>query len=381
MRAFLAVAVLAVSCSSWEESWEPPDSWEEDLNARMEAGEDPTFEDVKHFIGKLKTDVGLQHASAVVMKSITKQHVWSRLKAVVWPEVDEAGAAALVWWSRLKDEDVDNIFWLLNHCPEGRGHVAAAMSRYLRGLQQYDPHNPNYKAGLLADPLVSRVMQPETMDWLLDLIVSEHKHCSRKGLQRTLRCRAFTEGMTVVYLAIINIDNPALKARSQDEKFAGWAKKIAESPLHRLLHDRNFDYYPLLDVKRVGPALESRKRDWDTDKLIIRDRTDFSGGILKKDDLELRLKGEESPDFRPMLTPPLPPALEKKIDEKTGDWGIQLDEKGPKYDLMPIIVTAVVVAAVVLASRYIRKRHASATGQKPRGRVPADAEAAASLRG
>ena len=55
--------------------------------------------------------------------------------------------------------------------------------------------------------------------------------------------------------------------------------------------------------------------------------------------------------------------------------------KGPKYDLMQAIVMNATAAAVVLASRYIRKRHASATGQKPRGRVPADAEAAASLRG
>ena len=50
----------------------------------------------------------------------------------------------------------------------------------LRGLQQFGLYN----AELRADPLVSRVMQPETMDWLLDLImVSEHKHCLQKGLK------------------------------------------------------------------------------------------------------------------------------------------------------------------------------------------------------
>ena len=34
--------------------------------------------------------------------------------------------------------------------------------------------------------------------------------------------------------------------------------------------------------------------------------------------------------------------------------------KGPQYDLMPMIVTAVVAAAVVLASLYVWKRRASA---------------------
>ena len=387
MRAFFVLAVLAVSCSAfqiedliedlWDEdeefytTFEPPDSWEEDLNARIEAGEDPTFEDVKHFVEKLKTDVGLQHASAVAMKGITKQRIWSRLKAVVWREVDDAAVASVVW-SGLKDEDVDNIFWLLDNCPEGRGHVAAAMSRYMRGLQRFAPI---YNAELLADPLVSRLMQPETMDWLLDLIVSEHKHCLRKGLKEPLRCLAFKEGMTIVYLAIQGIDSPFYEngvelARSYDEKFALTAKQILDSPLQRLLHERHNEFHHLLEVERVGPALESRKKDWETDKLVLRDRTDFSGGILSDADLE----GEDHPDFKPKLNPPLPPALRKKIDEKTdADAGVS---KGPKYDPLPMIVTAVVVAAVVLASRYIRKCRASATGRRPRGRVPADAEAA-----
>ena len=128
MRAFFVLAVLAVSCSavqiedSWEEdvdSWEPPDSWEEELHTRLAAGEVPTYDDVKHFMGKLKYDVGLQHASAVVMKGLTKQRVWTRLKAVVWPEVDERMRRMRI----LNEKDVDNIFWLLNHCPEGRGHA------------------------------------------------------------------------------------------------------------------------------------------------------------------------------------------------------------------------------------------------------------------
>ena len=237
MRAFLAVALLAASCHAGKKPKKPP------------SPESDTFK-------------------------LAKQRAWIHLMDRVW---HKKGATDAFGTYDMTEDDVDILLWLLENCPEGRGHFAAAMSKYMRSLQRYAPmHNDR----LLADPLVSRLMQLDVMNWLLDLTVTEHEGCSEPNLKETFRCAAFGEGMTVVYLAIMGITSPLLengieKTRDYDEKILLTATQMVVSPIHRLLHDRHDDFYHLLDVEQVGEALQSRKKNWETDRNGQLDATRF----------------------------------------------------------------------------------------------------------
>ena len=115
-------------------------------------------------------------------------------------------------WSRLASKthlaqlspaDVELIFETLGGYPSVTGQVASIMNTHAEDAMSQDPSGLE----LYLSPLFTRLREPETFKWLLDLHASEHKKCVLANALQEENCALFRKEIGDVFLKLVQLLN------------------------------------------------------------------------------------------------------------------------------------------------------------------------------
>ena len=115
-------------------------------------------------------------------------------------------------WSRLASKthlaqlspaDVELIFETLGGYPSVTGQVASIMNTHAEDAMSQDPSGLE----LYLSPLFTRLREPETFKWLLDLHASEHKKCVLANALQEENCALFRTEIGDVFLKLVQLLN------------------------------------------------------------------------------------------------------------------------------------------------------------------------------
>ena len=229
----------------------------------------------------------------------------------------------------LTTADVDLLFDRLENVPVLRLKASAVIYSHQSNVLRAGGGSPLdlLDLGIFADdPLFSRLQERETFNWLLDIAADEKSRCVGSKIETRDDCVGFLWNLAQLFEVVAGT---SLTMVMRAEKILS-PKEIEEAvELSSLVYSRGDEILALAQ---------------------------FMHDTIKEEDI-----AREGPIFKKTITTQVKNL--RRILSLYAEELVDADatvSKGPQYDLMSMIVTAVVAAAVVLASLYVWKRRASA---------------------
>ena len=248
----------------------------------------------------------------------------------------------------LTTADVDLLFDRLENVPVLRMKASSVIYSHQSNVLKAGGGSPLdlLESGIFAnDPLFSRLRERETFNWLLDIAADEKSRCVGSKIDPGSRddCVGFLWNLAQLFEVVAGTSFTAITH----------LERIVETP----------------EETREAVELSSLVRSRGDEILAL---AQFMYDTINEDDID-----EEGPKYKETVAIQMENL--RTIFSLHGSDLVDDDatvSKGPHLDRITIIAMKAAAAAVVLASLYVWKRRASATGRTRRGREPADTGAA-----